>query len=65
MPQDLVERLRSVARSATFADAIGSLLIEAADEIEFLRKHAGAVSRGQSFAEIAADSAVKRGPPNG
>lgn len=49
---DIVERLRAaVDQSQSF----GLLMQEAALEIEFLRKAAGAVSRGPSFSEMTSE----------
>lgn len=54
---DIVERLRKFEIGPDIDHkALCAVLLEAADEIEFLRKHAGAVSRGPSFVEIAQDT---------
>lgn len=52
MGKDIVEELREFSLDhATFADVHG-LLERAAKEIEHLRSVAGAISQGQTFAQI-------------
>jgi hypothetical protein len=73
---DIVERLKEIAQlkagdappawlSVTngWVEVLGKLAGEAAAEIEFLRLHAGAISRGPSFSELA-EGLPCREPPD-
>ncbi len=52
MSEDIVERLKDQL-TAALAPPMRALIEDAIAEIEFLRTHAGAVTRGESFDDIA------------
>jgi hypothetical protein len=56
---DIVERLRKASNASS---EWGLLMQEAAVDIEFLRKHAGAITRGPSFSDLDGRNASRQIP---
>jgi hypothetical protein len=56
---DIVERLREASNASS---EWGLLMQEAALDIEFLRKHAGAITRGPFFSDLDGRNASRRIP---
>lgn len=52
MSEDIIERLKEVGRMFGPESSYLKTIMDAIAEIEFLRTHAGAVTRGDSFDDI-------------
>lgn len=60
MNEDIIERLRDSAKTFNPDSRLGRLISDAISEIEFLRTHAGAVTRGDSFDDIMRKTGPRR-----